>query len=102
MKVTIFNGSPRGEKSNTHLIVEPLLEGAADAGARTKEVFLVERDIKHCLGCFSCWGQSPGQCVHHDDMLPLLELFVDSDYVGFATPVYGMLRNAGSDRSMSL
>ncbi len=90
MKVTIFNGSPRGRRSNTHRIVEPLLEGAAEAGAHTEEVFLAERDIQHCLGCFSCWGPTPGQCVHHDDMPPLLELFIDSDYVGLATPVYGM------------
>ncbi len=94
MQVTVFNGSPRGRRSNTHRIVEPLLEGAAEAGARTEEVFLVERNIKHCLGCFSCWGRSPGQCVQHDDMPPLLELFVDSDCVGFATPVYGMFMTA--------
>ncbi len=94
MIVTVFNGSPRGHRSNTHRIVEPFLEGATDAGARTEEVFLVECDIQHCLGCFSCWGRTPGQCVHHDDMPSLLERFVDSDYVGLATPVYGMLMTA--------
>jgi multimeric flavodoxin WrbA len=51
MKVTVFNGSPRGRDSNTHRIVEPLLEGAREAGAEAEEVFLVERDIKHCRGC---------------------------------------------------
>ena len=51
MKLTVFNGSPRGRNSNTHRIVEPLLEGAREAGAETEEVFLVERDIEHCRGC---------------------------------------------------
>lgn len=33
MRVTVFNGSPRGRASNSHRIIEPLLEGARQAGA---------------------------------------------------------------------
>jgi len=94
MKVTVFNGSPRGRRSNTHQIVEPLLEGAREAGAETEEVFLIEKDIKHCLGCFACWEKTPGVCALKDDMADLMRLFLDSDYVGLATPVYGMLMTA--------
>jgi len=90
MKVTVFNGSPRGRKSNSHQIAEPLLEGARQAGAETEEVFLIEYDIKQCRGCFACWGQTPGECVIKDDMAELINLLLDSDYVGMATPVYGM------------
>ncbi len=39
MKVAVFNGSPRGKRSNSHHIVEPLLEGAKEAGAETEEVY---------------------------------------------------------------
>lgn len=91
MKVTVFNGSPRGKRSNSHQIVEPLLEGAQEAGAETEEVFLIEKDIKQCRGCFACWEKTPGQCAIKDDMEELIDLFLDSDYVGLATPVYGML-----------
>ncbi len=94
MKVTVFNGSPRGRRSNTHQIVEPLLEGAREAGAETEEVFLIEKDIKHCRGCFACWEKTPGVCAIKDDMADLMRLFLDSDYVGLATPVYGMLMTA--------
>jgi hypothetical protein len=80
MKVTVFNGSPRGRNSNTHRIVEPLLEGAREAGAETEEVFLVERDIKHCRGCFGCWGKTPGKCVINDEMPGLMDLYLESDY----------------------
>ena len=90
MKVTVFNGRPRGHKSNSHLIIEPLLEGARQAEAETEEVFLIEKDIRHCRGCFTCWTKTPGKCAIKDDMAGLLDLFLESDYVGMATPVYGM------------
>jgi multimeric flavodoxin WrbA len=90
LKVTAFNGSPRGRKSNSHLIVEPLLEGARQAGAQVEEVFLIEKDIKHCRGCFTCWGKTPGRCAIKDDMAGLIDLLLTSDYAGMATPVYGM------------
>ncbi len=55
---------------------------------------MIEKDIKHCLGCFACWEKTPGVCVLKDDMADLMKLFLDSDYVGLATPVYGMLMTA--------
>jgi len=94
MKVTVFNGSPRGRTSNSHKIVEPLLEGAKQAGAETQEVFLIEKHIEYCRGCFVCWGKTPGKCAIEDDMQQLLDLFLESDYVGMATPVYGMYMTA--------
>lgn len=90
MKVTVFNGSPRGRRSNSHGIIEPLLEGARQAGAETEEVFLIEKDIKQCRGCFTCWGKTPRKCALNDDMAGLIDIFLESDYAGMATPVYGM------------
>jgi multimeric flavodoxin WrbA len=91
MKVTVFNGSPRGRESNSHKIVAQILTGAEEAGAETEEIFLVEKDIKQCRGCFDCWGKTPGICTIKDDMPELMNLFLGSDFAGLATPVYGML-----------
>ena len=88
MRVTIFNGSPRGGAGNTGAITGAFLRGAAKAGAETEEVSLIEKEIEHCAGCFHCWFKTPGRCVRRDDMDELLALYKRSDIVGFATPVF--------------
>jgi multimeric flavodoxin WrbA len=88
VKITAFNGSMRGAKSITHLITGEFLRGAADAGATVDNVFLVTKKIAHCRGCLTCWIKTPGKCIHHDDMAPLLETFLASDIVVMASPVY--------------
>lgn len=88
MKITIFNGSPKGKRSNTHVVAESFLEGAAAAGADVENVFLSKYDIGHCRGCLHCWIKTPGVCVIKDDMAGLCEKFLASDVVGLATPLY--------------
>lgn len=98
MKITVFNGSPRAEKGNTHIITEAFLRGAASDGAQTETVFLAQKDIHPCTGCYACWMKTPGRCIFDDDMTGLIDLFLSSDLVIFASPVYvdnvtGILKN---------
>ncbi|NIA15281.1 MAG: flavodoxin family protein [Nitrospiraceae bacterium] len=88
MRITVFNGSPRGANGNTHTIAEAFGQGAMEAGAEVDHVFLVKKDIRFCTGCFGCWLRTPGECIHKDDVPELLEKFVASDVIVFATPVY--------------
>jgi len=88
MKIIVFNGSPRGPRSNTHAIVTPFLEGALEAGAETENVFLVEKNIRHCRGCYVCWIKTPGRCIIEDDMAGLIEKMAQADIIVFATPLY--------------
>ena len=98
MKVTIFNGSPRGKKGNTHFMVKEFSKGAEQAGAEVENIFLVKKKIRPCRGCLSCWIKTPGICVINDDMAELIYKFDESDIVVFATPVYvdnvtGIMKN---------
>ena len=98
MKIIVFNGSPRAEKGNTHVMAEAFLEGARAAGAETENIFLAHKTIHHCMGCFNCWTKTPGQCAIRDDMDELLPKLWGADIVVFATPLYvdnvtGIMKN---------
>lgn len=98
MRITIFNGSPRAEAGNTHVMVEAFMKGARKGGAEVENVFLARKEIKPCRGCFGCWLKTPGECVIKDDMAELLKKFAGSDIVVFATPLYvdnvtGIMKN---------
>ncbi len=87
-RIVAFNGSPKGRKSRTQMLVEAFLEGARSAGADTETVFLAEKSILPCDECMSCRiPGSGGECPRDDDGQALLEKALDSDYVLFATPL---------------
>ena len=97
MKITAFNGSPRGKNGNTFIMVEEFLKGAKGSGAETEHILLSEKRIHHCIGCFTCWTKTPGVCVFEDDMKDLLPK-LEAGIIVFASPVYvdnitGLMKN---------
>ncbi|MBX4266950.1 flavodoxin family protein [Clostridium estertheticum] len=88
MKILALNGSPRGEKGNTEVILKQFLKGCKKAGAAIETVYLKDKNIKHCNGCFSCWTKTPGICIYKDDMEGLLVKVSEADIIVYATPLY--------------
>ncbi|AZV56571.1 flavodoxin family protein [Clostridium sp. AWRP] len=88
MKVLALNGSPRGEQGNTEVILENFLKGCSKAGADVETIYLKDKKINHCSGCFTCWTKTPGKCVYKDDMSELLDKIKETDVMVYATPLY--------------
>lgn len=88
MKILAIQGSPRPKASNTEILLQEFLKGARTQGAETETVYLKEKEIHFCVGCYTCWAKTPGVCVFKDDMPELLEKVRSCDILVYATPLY--------------
>jgi multimeric flavodoxin WrbA len=88
MKVLAFNGSPRKEKGATDRILQQFMKGVEEAGAKAETIYLAEKKINYCSGCFNCWVVHPGKCIYKDDMEEILRRIGEADMLVYASPVY--------------
>ena len=91
MNVLVINGSPKGKNSNTYKLTTAFVEGLK---GKNEESLLVEElqvnqlEIKPCLGCFSCWKNTPGKCVTEDDMKIVLDKLLWADITLWSFPLF--------------
>jgi multimeric flavodoxin WrbA/putative sterol carrier protein len=88
MKLLAVQGSPRPKTSNTEILLQEFLKGAQSQEAETETIYLKEKEIHSCVGCYTCWAKTPGVCVFKDDMPELLEKVKGCDILVYATPLY--------------
>ncbi len=88
IKILAVQGSPRPKESNTEILLQEFLRGAQSQGAETETIYLKEKNIHSCIGCYTCWTKTPGVCVFKDDMPDLLEKVRHCDIIVYATPLY--------------
>ncbi|KXL54115.1 2-amino-4-deoxychorismate dehydrogenase [Anaerotignum neopropionicum] len=86
MKVLVFNGSPKGEHSNTMHLTRAFLKGAAWTDAEIVDV--ANANVKGCLGCFACWNKTPGKCIINDGMAEILDKIIAADVIVWSFPLY--------------
>ena len=89
MKVLVLNGSPKGEKSNTLNITKAFLDGFS-ADTEVEYITVKKETIKPCMGCFSCWSRTPGECVIKDDMQKIYEKINSADIIIESFPLRQM------------
>ena len=88
MKILVFNGSPKREKSDTMHITRAFLDGMRDAGPQEiRTIPVIDRHIEYCSGCFACM-RNGGTCIHDDDMRPILDAILESELLVFSFPLY--------------
>ncbi|MBT6340962.1 MAG: hypothetical protein HOJ48_16870 [Desulfobacula sp.] len=96
MKVFAINSSARvGGQSKTELILNQLIKGMKEEGAEVEVVNIFKKKINYCVGCFTCWTKTPGNCVHLDDMSKeIFPKYMASDLCIMATPLFHYTVNA--------
>lgn len=88
MKILVFNGSPKKEKSDTMHITRAFLAGMVDEMPQEITVVnVIDKHIEYCRGCFSC-KLNGGNCVINDDMKEIIEQILASDLLVFSFPLY--------------
>ncbi len=90
MNILIINGSPRGERSNSWQLANAFVAGMGESGKplETQELSVSRLNIRPCLGCFSCWSKTPGQCCISDDMKSVIEKLLWADVTIWSFPLY--------------
>ena len=86
MKILGINGSPRGSKSQTLLLVKSVLDGAKSRGCEVELVDVCEMNIEYCNACQICYKTD--KCIKKDDFQPLYEKMLAADGLVMGSPNY--------------
>ena len=85
-KVLILSGSPR-KGGNSDILCDEFLKGALDAGNQVEKIFVAEKKIAPCLGCYYC-EKNGGRCALNEGMGDILQKIIDCDVLVLSSPVY--------------
>ncbi|MGD0112176.1 MAG: flavodoxin family protein [Armatimonadota bacterium] len=87
MEIVAICGSPR-RGGNTATLVEALLEGAREAGARTTRFDPAAMKINDCDADRMCLDSADAECIREDDMKQIYAALRRAEAWVFAAPVY--------------
>jgi len=86
MKVIGLIASPKGKESNTLKLVNAVLAGSTEEGAKTELVDLYKLRIEYCTACGTCYAK--GECTLIDDFQDLFNKLLDADGIVLGAPNY--------------
>ena len=86
MRITILNGEP-DPGSAFHAYVHAVAGHLTAAGHEVTTFDLRELDLKGCVGCWSCWVKTPGECARADDSARICRTVIHSGLLVLASQV---------------
>lgn len=86
MKITILNGENSSGGTDFGQYIDDL---QAELKKKNEVVRfdLKEMNLKYCMGCWSCWWETPGRCAIKDDGELIFKEVINSDFFIFASPL---------------
>lgn len=88
MRILVLNGSPK-KKSDTMNLTKAFLSGIGNNGEHTIEIInVIDKEIKPCTGCFTCWKIQNGKCIQNDYQNEILEKITKADVIIWSFPLY--------------
>ncbi len=85
-KILIISASPR-KGGNSDTLCDQFANGAHKTGHTVEKIFLRDKTVKYCTGCYAC-EKTNGICAIKDDMYEILEKIIQADVLVLSTPVY--------------
>jgi multimeric flavodoxin WrbA len=86
MKITIYNANDCETADALNSYVEDMVR-ELQKQHEVRQIILRNHKLKYCNGCWGCWVKTPGKCVIDDEMPEILNTFINSDLVIFASPM---------------
>lgn len=87
MKVTLINGSPKGEKGNTFIALSEVAKALESNGFDTETISIGAKAVQGCIACNRCTVL--GRCVFNDDLYGrVVESLKTADGIVIGSPVY--------------
>ena len=87
MQITILNGNPEDRSTHLDKYVDQLSDRLNSSGHSVTKLTLRDMDLAYCIGCLDCWVKTPGMCKTDDDGREVSRVYINSDFVLWASPV---------------
>lgn len=86
MRIVVLNGDPYPDTSGFTAYLH-VLETELHEKHDVKIFQLSSMHLANCIGCWTCWWETPGLCIHKDDAAAIFKAVINADLFLFASPL---------------